>query len=85
MIRFSRTDQGELKLEMTCSHEIVDDCFMFNRCNAASEGKILIMEQIGFAYEEYVKGFAQNKEELEYLNKEFEKVNFKRIFVTTEH
>ncbi len=41
--------------------------------NAPSEGKRLIMEEAGTAYENYVKNLA-SESDMEYLNKEFDKV-----------
>lgn len=57
-------------LTIRCKHTIIDDCFTYNNLNSASEGKRLIMELAGEAYEKYVRELS-TPEDLEYLNKEF--------------
>jgi hypothetical protein len=74
MIKFERTPWGELKIEITLNHEIVDGCFLYNRFNAASEGKRALMEYIGKAYEDYVNSFAKTASDKEYLKEAFESV-----------
>lgn len=71
---------GELVITIKCNHEIVDDCFIFANMNAPSEGKRLIMEVAGEAYENYVRNLLEEekyytKGTLECLNNEFSKVN----------
>ncbi len=62
---------------MILNHEIVDDCFMYNNFNSAGESKRLLMEYVGKEFEKYVKSFAKNTDDLEYLEKEFESVKLK--------
>lgn len=70
---------GEFVITIKCNYEIVDDCFIFANMNAPSEGKRLIMEVAGEAYENYVRNLLEEekyyaKGTLEYLNKEFSNV-----------
>lgn len=67
----SGIDGPQLVITIECSHQIVDDCFMYYRMNAASLGKQLIMEQAGEAYEKYVREAAKDDGDTEYFNKEF--------------
>lgn len=74
MITTEKKDGGfdgpKLVITIDVSHQIVDDCFIYYRFNAASEGKRLIMEAAGQAYEEYVRTLA-NKDDTAYFDKEF--------------
>jgi hypothetical protein len=63
----------KLVITLECNHTIVDDCFLFSSMNAPSQGKQLIMETVGEAYEKYVKSLSPDSN-LEYLNKEFSAV-----------
>jgi hypothetical protein len=73
----------ELVMTIKCNHNIVDDCFLFANMNAPSEGKQLIMEQVGIAYENYVKNLLSEghyaRGTLEYLNDEFSKIVIENI------
>jgi hypothetical protein len=74
MIKVEKID-NKLVLTIECNHEIVDDCFLFGSLNTPSEGKRLIMEVVGKAYENYVRGLdhedGRNKE---YFDEEFSKI-----------
>lgn len=79
MIKFERVTNQEtfgtdLRIQLDISHELVDDCFMYMRLNAASQSKEMIMETIGKGYEEYVKNLAKHENDLEYLDEEFSQV-----------
>jgi len=69
---------NELVMIIKCNHEIVDDCFLFASMNAPSEGKQLIMEETGKAYENYVKSLA-SESDMKYLNDEFSKIIIENI------
>jgi len=71
--------KDELVITIKCSHSIVDDCFLFNSANAPSEGKYLIMEQVGSAYENYVR----NQDGLDTPNKQYFDNEFKKIKLIT--
>lgn len=65
----------ELVITINCNHAIVDDCFLFGSVNAPSEGKQLIMEVAGEAYENYVRGQDHpDKRNAEYFDNEFSKI-----------
>jgi len=70
----------KLVLTIECNHSIVDDCFLFGSMNAPSEGKRLIMEVSGEAYENYVRSLDHpDKRNEEYFDKEFSKIKINDI------
>ena len=71
----------QLKIEIKVSHEIVDDCFLFCSLNAPSEGKQMLMQAVGEAYENYVKSLAKESD-MVYLNREFGNVKAVNTTVT---
>jgi hypothetical protein len=72
MIKFEKIN-NKLVLTTECNHSIVDDCFLFASMNAPSEGKRLLMEVVGEAYEKYVKSLA-SENNIKYLEDEFAKI-----------
>ena len=65
----------KLVLTIECNHSIVNDCFLFGSLNAPSEGKRLIMEVAGEAYENYVRGQDHPDERNKvYFDNEFSKI-----------
>lgn len=64
----------KLIITMVVNHDIVDECFSYNRLNIASNGKRMLMEIMGEYYEQYVRKFAKCDDDIKYLEKEFSSV-----------
>lgn len=59
-----------LRFTVDIAEELVQEHFMYNRLNSASQMKMLLMEEVGRAYEDYVRRLA-DIDDFEYLDKEF--------------
>ena len=77
MIKIEKIND-KLIITIECNHSIVDDCFLFGSVNAPSEGKSLIMETAGQAYEDYVRSLDHSdKRNKDYFDREFNNVKLK--------